>query len=459
MNNNEEGSSNNEKEHIAYDDVGSGGDGEDERREMDIKEEGSIYKKWSQIGDDVLGFILKHLGVIDYLQTLAVCSSWRSTVLKCIANKHCLPSPELPLLFLQTMEMENLHFFNLARGRVFNSIGLSHELFHHCYGTICGWMIMVEAFNNSFSNVKETDARIFFFNPITNAKIYMPSRLKVKSKIKVIVASTEPNDPNCVVVCLFYHHFVFAFSWISNDSWTIIEENVSTALAFLHIEIIDGKLYALTQAVLNSIVFYDLRKEPVKPEILARLPERRFAIIRRKTGPLDFIYDGDGRILNSWEAQGDILRTLVVDSSSGELLLIYLIYNSVFRFNGILNDTARKEYTSPPKIVDSKVFKLDMSKEPKWIEVKNLGNRMLFIGYWKSFVVSNDALQCPKEFIKENCIYFAYRFPCVKGITDEWKGLRIGRHRRIDKMVDYYTCERSSFTEVPYPVWFIPSLS
>ncbi|XP_054778420.1 uncharacterized protein LOC129286489 [Prosopis cineraria] len=461
MNNNVDGSNNNENAHIEDDDdrvknvkeEGSSnnkrlkildedddGDG-DEKREMNVEEGGAICNKWSQVGDDVLGLILKHLGVIDYLQTLYVCSSWRSTIIKCIANKHCLPSPDLSLLFLQTIDMENLPIFDLPRGRVFISTRFPHEFFHHCYGTIEGWMIMVESINNSFDNAQETDARIFFFNPITNAKVYMSSRLKVKSKIESIVASTEPNDPNCVVVCLFYRHYVFAFSWITNESWTIIEEDVSTALAFLHVEIIDGKLYALTHSVLNSIVFYDLQKEPVKPRILARLLEVGFAIIRQKTSPLDFLYDGDGCIINSWEAHGDILSTLAVDSSSGELFLIYLVCNSIFRLKGMLNDTARKEYTNPPKTVDSRVFKLDMSKEPRWIEVKNLGNCTLFNGFWKCFVVSNDALQCPKEFIKGNCIYFAYRFPCVKGIIDKWEGLRIGRHCRIDKMTDYYTFE------------------
>ncbi|XP_054778417.1 uncharacterized protein LOC129286484 [Prosopis cineraria] len=475
-NNNGDGSNNNENADIEDGDervknVNEGGsstskrlqildDGDgDEKREMNIEEEGSLCNKWSQIGDDVLGFILKHLGIIDYLQTLAVCSNWRSTVDKCIANKHCLPSPELPLLFLQTMEMKNLPFFDLPRGRVFNSTGFPHEFFHHCYGTIRVWMIMVESINNSFDEVQEIDALIFFFNLVTNAKVYMSSRLKVKSKIKNIVASTEPNDPNCVVVCLFYCQFVFAFSWISNESWTIVQEYVSTALTFLHVEIIDGKLYALTHSVLNSIVFYDLRREPVKPRILARLPEIGFATMRLKTSTQDFPYDGDGGIINAWEAQGDILKTLAVDSSSGELFLIYLVCNSIFRFKRMLNDTVGKEYTNPPKIVDSRVFKLDMNKEPRWIEVKNLRNRMLFIGFWKSFVVSNVSLQCPKEFIKGNCIYFAYHFPCVKGIIDEWKGLRIGRHCRTDRMVDYYTFERSSFNEVPYPVWFIPSLS
>ncbi|XP_054778419.1 uncharacterized protein LOC129286487 [Prosopis cineraria] len=251
--------------------------------------------------------------------------------------------------------MENLPIFDLPRGRVFISTRFPHEFFHHCYGTIEGWMIMVESINNSFDNAQETDARIFFFNPITNAKVYMSSRLKVKSKIESIVASTEPNDPNCVVVCLFYRHFVFAFSWITNESWTIIED-VSTALAFLHVEIIDGKLYALTHSVLNSIVFYDLQKEPVKPRILARLLEIGFAIIRQKMSPLDFLYDGDGCIINSWEAHGDILSTLAVDSSSGELFLIYLVCNSIFRLKGMLNDTARKEYTNPPKTVDSRVL-------------------------------------------------------------------------------------------------------
>ncbi|XP_054778406.1 uncharacterized protein LOC129286472 [Prosopis cineraria] len=321
------------------------------------------------------------------------------------------------------MDMKNLPFFDLPRGRVFNSIGLPHELFHHCYGTIRGWMIMVESISNSFDDVEDIDALIFFFNPVTNAKVYMSS------------------------------------SWISNESWTIVQEYVSTALTFLHVEIIDGKLYALTHSVLNSIVFYDLRKEPVKPRILARLPEIGFSTMRLKSSTQDFLYDGDGGIINAWEAQGDIRKTLAVDSSSGELFLIYLVCNSIFRFKRMLNDTVGKEYISPPKILDSRVFKLDMSKEPRWIEVKNLGNRMLFIGFWKSFVVSNVALQCPEKFIKGNCIYFAYHFPCVKSIIDEWKGLRIGRHRRTDRMVDYYTFERSSFNEVPYPVWFIPSLS
>ncbi|XP_054776953.1 uncharacterized protein LOC129285341 [Prosopis cineraria] len=231
-------------------------DDDDERRVTNIKEQGISYNKWSQVGDDILGLILEQLCLGDYLRTRAVCSRWQSIVTKYVAKKQCLPQPELPLLCLQTMDNQNFPFFVLPTASVFkfNYTVPPLEFIHYCYGTVQGWMIMIEASRNYF-DVPETDVQIFFFNPVTKAKVYLSSRLKVKSKIKRIVASTNPNDPNCVVVCIFYLQNIFAFRWISDESWTIVVEDLMTRITFMHVEILHGKLYALTNESKNSFNF------------------------------------------------------------------------------------------------------------------------------------------------------------------------------------------------------------
>ncbi|XP_054777371.1 uncharacterized protein LOC129295373 [Prosopis cineraria] len=219
-----------------------------------------------------------------------------------------------------------------------------------------------------------------------------------------------------------------------------------TRINFMHVEILHGKLYAFTNASKDSLISYDLKKQPLKLEILAKLPLVMPNIIRTEIVPPRYLI----------EANDHILRTLAVDSSSGELLLIYLYYTAFFTYNCGGYET--KEFANPPEIVDSKVYKLDMSDEPCWIEVENLESLMLFVGYWKTLVLSSRvAPHIPQELIKENCIYFAYRFPCIEG-TDEWKGLKIGRHCRTERRIEYYGFEKSSFTDVPYPAWFIPNL-
>ncbi|XP_054779218.1 uncharacterized protein LOC129287089 [Prosopis cineraria] len=444
----EETSSNSEKKaHMTDDD--------DERRVTNIKEQGISYSKWSQVGDDILGLVLEHLCLSDYLRSRAVCSSWQSIVSKYVAKKQCLPQPELPLLYLQTMDSQNFPFFILPTASVFkfNYTVPPLEFIHYCYGTVQGWMIMIEASRNYF-DVPETDVQIFFFNPVTKAKVYLSSRLKVKSKIKRIVASTNPNDPNCVVVCIFYLQNIFAFRWISDESWTIVVEDLMTRITFMHVEILHGKLYALTNESKNSLISYDLKKQPLKPEILARLPLVVPNIIRTEIVPPCYLNEVRPRYFI--EANDHILRTLAVDSSSGELLLIYLYYTAFFTYN--CGGHEAKEFANPPEIVDSKVFKLDMSDEPSWTEVENLESLVLFVGYWKTLALSlRVAPHIPQEFIKENCIYFSYRFPCIEG-TDKWKGLKIGRHCRTERRIEYYAFERSSFTDVPCPVWFIPNL-
>ncbi|XP_054789862.1 uncharacterized protein LOC129295374 [Prosopis cineraria] len=90
---------------------------DDERRATNIKEEGICYSKWSQVGDDILGLILERLCLSDYLRSRAVCSGWQSIVTKYIAKKQCLPQPELPLLYLQTMASQKLSVLCLAHSK------------------------------------------------------------------------------------------------------------------------------------------------------------------------------------------------------------------------------------------------------------------------------------------------------------------------------------------------------
>ncbi|KAI9103516.1 hypothetical protein K1719_023139 [Acacia pycnantha] len=416
------------------------------------REEGTnsnIGSKWSEIGDAVLCLILERLSPIDYLRTQTVCLSWQSTISRLITNKHGPPSPELPLLLLNTHETNHFSFFNLSSKSVFaDSSSSSETTFQNqiiCYGLVQGWMIMVDEGLKDFRFGRRS---VFFLNPVTKTKVYIRPTLGNQYKdYKKFIASSKPTDPNCVVVCLFHHADSLAFTFMSDDdSWTEIEGDGRIGISFVEAEIVNGKLYALTDDRLKSIIVCDLGKKPVKPQLLAKLPD---------TTRVSVTPEADAHFPNSnvFNVHGEVLKSLAIDTSSGELFLVYLFINSKY--------SSRVLHVSPPNITGSKVFKLDniMSSEPKWIEVGNLKNRMLYVDNLESLVVSNVGVHGPEELIEENYIYFAYDFRCEKiRMEPSWEGMRIGRHCISCGSTSYYKFERPYSVNPSFPRWFIPRL-
>ncbi|XP_044486928.1 putative F-box protein At5g55150 [Mangifera indica] len=93
-----------------------------------------------------------------------------------------------------------------------------------------------------------------------------------------------------------------------------------------------------------------------------------------------------------------------------------------------------------------KVFQVDLGNN-KWTEIKDLGNRTLFLGYNSSF--SEEALYC-----KANCIYFTD--DCLEDYFDlpEGGGKDMGIYNILDGSIEpHFHFEGSSYSSVNPPMW------
>jgi len=101
------------------------------------------------------------------------------------------------------------------------------------------------------------------------------------------------------------------------------------------------------------------------------------------------------------------------------------------------------------------VFKLVTNKDHiEWQNVK-LEDRVVFVSRYKSMIILIDELNCNKELIKANSVYFALTCHCP---TNPWSGLEFGMFCFTDSSIKYFSVDTLKHGDVPYPLWFVPSL-
>jgi DNA relaxase NicK len=96
-------------------------------------------------------------------------------------------------------------------------------------------------------------------------------------------------------------------------------------------------------------------------------------------------------------------------------------------------------------------------KDPiRWMNVnKEDDDRVTFVADCKSIVMSRDELTYNKELIQVNSIYFSIYFKCSK---NPWSGFKLGMFCLTDSNIKYFSVEKSKNVDVPYSLWFVPSL-
>ncbi|XP_061346553.1 uncharacterized protein LOC133292193 [Gastrolobium bilobum] len=414
---------------------------------LSVKEEKKRNSRWANLPDDVLELIMKRLSLKDYLGLRAICSPWRATVANAILNKHCHPLPELPLVVLNSHE--SYTFFNLRTERLLcpkTPLFKNMQTFH---GSVEGWMIVSEYVNVASLN-------IFFFNPVTNARVFVPSMLNFPSNsprqdnllLGKMVASSRPDCSGCFLVGLFDDYCHIAFCRISVESWSTIEADKDSGVHFIDVEIIDTKLYARTDRSLNTILVFDLQDfsdEPPKPKVLAMIP------VPQVPPPVSRLF-GNIRF-----DRGNLLIFLAKDDAIGELFLIYMFCNSAYETHNVGYMNLVMQYVTPPTITRVDVFKLNTSNETnQWIKVDNLGDRVMFLGGNKCLVMSRAALNSTEELIAGNSIYFIVEFHCP---ANPRVVFRLGMISLTDNSIKYkyFSLVKSS----PFPPnlsWFVPSV-
>jgi hypothetical protein len=272
--------------------------------------------------------------------------------------------------------------------------------------------------------------------------------------VRKTVASSKPNCDvsDCYLVCLLSDYCHIAIYKLFNKSWTIVESDKASGAYFTNVETMDSKLY-VSDSSSHSILVYDL-KDSInglpKAEVLVKLPQIRLSVselsIISNTHCFCFL------------AKNEALR---------ELYYIFLSFISEpepepeYNTQHAAADRVRiiLSYAEPPQITSCKVFKLDTNKDPIEWQNEKLEDKVAFVSSWKSMVMSRDELNCNEELIRGNSIYFAVHFPCP---TNPWPGLQLGMFGLTDSSINYFPVETSKDGDgdgdVPYPLWFIPSI-
>jgi len=387
---------------------------------------------------DVLELIIKRLPLNDCLRIRATCRSCRKTVSNFIEKKRCCHLPELPLVFLESKK--STFYYSLSTKSVCHLRTLLGRT-NACVGSVDGWLILCDYSENGFG-------KFFFLNPITDVRITIPSKLQLPSSaqydgivpVRKMVASSKPNcdGSDCYLVGLLSDNCHIAIYKLFDKSWTIVEPDKELGTYFADVEIIGTKLYA---AVLSSqsIFVYDLKDSTNgPPAVLAKLPNIR---------PSESLFN--------------CFCFLAKDEALRELYFIYMFCTSEHEIEHVFSISdhlkVSSSFSKPPQINGFEVYKLDTDKDPPigWQNVK-LEDRVVFLSYCKTMIISRDELNCNEEVIRGNSIYFSFIFPSP--IINPQSGLELGMFCLTDGSIKYFSVETSKHGDVPFPSWFVPNL-
>ncbi|KAL6143589.1 hypothetical protein ACLB2K_054284 [Fragaria x ananassa] len=362
--------------------------------------------------EDIMRLILPQLCKSDYLSCRVVCHSWRAAVDKAIESKNCLPASRLPwLICLDSRRRFRAKDHCFVNQKLYKSVGKLDRLTafvsfsrRKLVGSIEGWLIMVE------------HKTVYFLNPISGARVMLPSGSTIHS-FKKAVASTVPTRlQHCLVASLSRKHRL-AFCKPTDKSWTIIEvEGEEDELEFDDIEIIDEKLYAATHLASESLmVFHISYADGGGPPTCTA----EWLVINHPRLVRDQIFEdiipppGDNGV-PEFTYTGATSPYLAKDSASKELFMIFRNIRVSLKPATCFDMTAKSCETQ-----GFRVFKLEgniVNGRPRWVEIVDLGDRILFVSRLSNKFVSsgNGPSSCSdnKEF-ERNCIYYAFSWPSV----------------------------------------------
>ncbi|KAM1021570.1 hypothetical protein ACFX2A_043701 [Malus domestica] len=382
---------------------------------------------WSnKLAGDVMQLILRRLGLLDYVRCAAVCRSWQAIIKSNIQSRRPLAQDQVPWLMLS-----------------------SHPL--------------------STRDHRVLSPEFFFFNPISGDRVMLPSSQSTLPchcingpdfSISKIIASSEPktiSQEPCFVVCLCKEgHLTYCRP--TDQSWSSIDEDVP----FIDdIVILGGKLYATTSLESKFLMVFEMIEDakgnggPLSCRVVKLVtldPNTRPSFF-----PLPFVeIDYDGSRVEHYNGR-DFVH-LAKDSASMELFMVF--HKADYAYDPkqdmclltvMLAKTFR--YTEPPKTKGFRVFKLesDIDGGPQWMEVVELGDRVLFVSNHHSAVISYPY----GHKVKRNSIYFAFDYPC-----DKLTKCDFGVFSLTNKSITHFSCSksRSSYQLHTAPLWFVPNL-
>ncbi|OWM80457.1 hypothetical protein CDL15_Pgr019737 [Punica granatum] len=352
--------------------------------------------EWSMMPHELLDEISDHLDArSDVVRFRSVCSTWRSAV---PPGRRLLP-PRFPILPNEGIADFTLGFC-LSKRSVY-LLSVPHyppgQVDPHRRGS--SWLIKVK---------EDVPNRMALLNPLSRVESGpFPNnfpRVLDTSKIRVSELASE-----FVMQYMTYPHL--ARDPVSNGLNIYMEKVVFMGLNCT-------EFVVLTIHVSGKLAVY-------------KSGDKRWSIIGDMPSPYDdvilfkdkfFAVDGTGRTVNVGldlkltEVAGPTFggdKKFLVESL-GELLLADMYLTVYADYEGPV-DVEPDEFNSivTERTVKFKVYKLDL-KEKKWVEVRELGDRVLFLGEDCTFSASSSDLKA----CKGNCIFFTGEFYYSNGDDD-----------------------------------------
>ncbi|PRQ53409.1 putative F-box domain-containing protein [Rosa chinensis] len=337
-------------------------------------------ERWSKgLPEDILQLIPQRLCISDYRVFRQVCPNWRAAVDRGIATKTCPPAPQFPWLLHKCLSSLNgfyiEHQYSLVTDPRFFRSAYSCSTSPDCVGSIGAWLIIAAKDQYRHNNNNITIIDNFLLNPVSWARVMLPSQSTINRPdsshtlfFKKVVASSPPTSlkqqqQDLIVAGLGCG--VLAVCRPTDTSWTVI--TIRKGLLFRDIEIIDGKLYAVT--TVNELMIYD-----ILPAHVDVYRDERLVVLSNDPVRLEW---GWGR---AW------VPYLVKDSASKELFMIIHKISFSQKKRGLF-----------------RVFKREFDTDggARWEEVVDLGDRILFLSGASNKFIHDKTLG-------KNCIYFAF---------------------------------------------------
>ena len=327
----------------------------------------SPSSNWSELPSHLQAlFMNKLVSIKDYIRFGAVCNSWRSVF------THYL-EPKLPLLMIPSTDIKDetlettRKFYCLSEKTVLNDLEIKLP-YRHCRGSKHGWLVL--------TSEEEGNLSVRLYNPFSsiNNEIELPPLTYVTvlhevsatlhyvdtnfvSLKKAFPSKNPTSNPNdYVVIGIIGAQCRLAFCKPSDKAWSILPSQWQD---FEDVTYYKGLFYAVRYR--GEIIAINFSATDDSSTQQHPMPEVK------RVAPLP-----------PSDIDGCIGRYIV--ESSGDLLQVQRFYDTMRDDDHIVTNTFR-------------VFKLVLDHEQdgensKWIEVKTLDGRMLFLGDNASFSLS-----------------------------------------------------------------------
>ncbi|XP_004304944.1 PREDICTED: uncharacterized protein LOC101303631 [Fragaria vesca subsp. vesca] len=327
--------------------------------------------------------ILQRLPLSDYLTFRDVSHCWRAAI---IDSKRWLPAAhQLPWLltsfyddmqtfYIKTDDDDGDYSFVSDR-KICTSKHNHSDFCWRCVGAIEGWLI-IDSLSRKSRNAKVP----FFLNPVSGARVMLPLHPVdhpnhwMSFSLGKVVASSIPTSTKCYATCLhFRQQGRLAFCTPTDKSWTLIETQKN--LEFRDIEILDGKLYAVGIPALEFVMVFDIHLDTHDGRLHTYTSQRLVTL--------------HPNVKSIFDSLLVFRKCYLAKCSISKDLFMILYHNRRYHYNEELVRVLKLEH--------------NVTTNPQWVEIADLGDRALFIG-----TLNNKFITCHDKTPERNCIYFVF---------------------------------------------------